>query len=512
MSDSSTSNAPILDRKIFSFSFGATCFIIICLSVFPEITSSIATQTMGFLTHKLGWFFLLTGVIPLIICIWLAFGRYADVKFGDPDDKPEYSNASWAAMMFATSMGASLIAWGFAEPIFYLDTPPFGIEPNSTLSVEWAHMYPLYHWSFIPWGMYCLPGVPIALMLFRRKQKNLRISDACEACLPENNKTALKTFIDIFVVIGIVGGVATSIGFGVPLVSSLLVKWLGVPDTLYTKFGVIIMYTLIFGYSAYKGLNKGIKLLSDINLGIMVTFMLFVLIAGPTVYILNITVNSMGLMIDNIIRMSFWTDPAARSGFPESWTMFYWAWWFAYTPMMGLFFGRISKGRTIRQYIFGVLGFGCLGSISFLAIAGGYSLHLETFEILPAREILNDPSISSESRVGALVANVLSQLPLSSIVLAVAIILAVIFYATTFDSAAYVLASITTKNLQNNQEPARWNRLLWAFALGAVAAGLMIAGSFDTIKAMTVILSLPVIIILFMMIYTMINWLKKESI
>lgn len=499
---------PALDKTVFTVSLALVLLFAAFLIADPENAAASTRALRDFLTSKVGWFYLITGIMPVAFCAWLAFGRYGDVKLGAPDEPPEYSTFSWAAMMFTASMGASLIAWGFAEPVFYLQTPPFAIEPHSNEAFEWAHMYPLYHWSLIPWAMYCLPGLPIAYMLFVRDKQVMRISASCDAFIPEENKKT-RTALDIFVLLSVVSGVATSLGFGVPLVSSLLVELTDVPDTLGTKIFVIVLWTAIFGTSAYLGLKKGIRVLSDINLVLMIFVMGFVLLLGPTVFILSITTNSIGLLLDNVLRMSFWTDPIAKSGFPESWTIFYWAWWLAYVPMMGLFFGRISRGRTIKQYICGVIGIGSFGAISFLSIAGAYVLHLELNGILDTTAVLN------ERGMGGLVAVVISHLPARDFILTVVTLLSIIFYATTFDSAAFVLASICTKNLPSHEEPGRKNRLLWACVLGVVAIGLMVAGTRsnaieETVKSITVISSIPLIPVFFMMSYTFYKWLKKD--
>lgn len=232
--------------------------------------------------------------------------------------------------------------------------------------------------------------------------------------------------------------------------------------------------------------------------------MIFILVLGPTVYILTISTNSLGLILDNFFRISFWTDPIDKGGFPEAWTIFYWAWWIAYAPMMGLFFARISRGRTIRQVVVGIIGLGALGTFLFLSIAGAYVLYLEGNGILDASRIM------SEQGMAPLVAAVISQLPAPTFILTVVTVLSVIFYATTFDSAAYILASICTNDLPSDQEPHAFNRLAWALGLGVVAIGLMVAGGIETIKAMSVVSSLPIIPIVFMMCYTLYIWLKKD--
>ncbi len=351
--------------------------------LFPDTSASVAHAAMVFITDKFGWLFLLTGVMPLFFSGWLAFGRFRDVKFGRADEKPEYSTLSWVAMMFTASMGASLIALGFAEPVFYLQSPPLGIEANSSMAFEFAHMYPIYHWSLVPWAIYCLPAI-------------------------------------------------------------------------------------------------------------------------PTVYILSISVNSLGLLADNFARISFWTDPIDRGGFPETWTIFYWAWWFAYSPMMGLFFARISRGRTIRQVVIGIIGLGSLGTFLFLSIAGAYVLYLEDSNLLDAIELLNAEGMAT------LVAVVIGHLPSPTFILSVVTILTVVFYATTFDSAAYVLASICTKELPGDEEPSRISRASWAVGLALIATSLMIAGGLETVKALTVVTSISALPVLFMMCYTLYKWLQRD--
>ena len=495
---------PVLDRKVFFTSISAVVVVSLLMIVFPVASANAVQAAMEFITGKFGWLYLLAGVAPLIFAGWLAFGHYGQIKLGHAEDTPEYSTISWVAMMFTASMGASLIALGFAEPIFYLQTPPLGIPVDTSQAFEFAHMYPIFHWSLAPWAIYCLPSIPIAYMVYVRGAHSLRISDSCDEALPGAIRAPAKTAIDILVVISVVGGVATSIGLGVPLVSSLAVELLGVPDNLLTQMAVIVLWTLIFGTSAYLGLKQGIRLLADINIYLMFFFLAFVLVLGPTVYILTITVNSIGLFFDNLIRISFWTDPIDRSGFPEAWTIFYWAWWFAYSPMMGLFFARISRGRTIRQVVVGIIGLGSLGTFLFLSIAGGYALYLEGHGLLDAVELLNDRGSAT------LVAVIISQLPAPTFILAIVTVLSVIFYATTFDSAAYVLASICTRDLPGDQEPGRLNRVAWAVGLGLIAAAVMVAGGLDTVKAMTVVTSLAALPVIFMMCYSLNRWLRQD--
>ncbi|MDA9592459.1 BCCT family transporter [Porticoccaceae bacterium] len=499
-----SNSEPEVDWAVF---IPAVIIVLVCtipLMIFPESASQILADGRKIIMTNFLWLYLIVGISAFLFCLWLVLGRYAHVKLGAPDESPEYSDMHWVAMMFTTAIGASVIAWGFAEPIFYLQTPPLGIEVGSTKSFEWAHMYPLLHWGIVPWSMYALPAVPIAYMLYVKRYPVLRISSACDGALPKRGRDQIKTIIDILIVLGIVGGVATSLGLGVPLLSAMLSTLFEVPDSMMIKMSVLSLWTLLFGASVYRGLKSGIKVLADINIVLAIFAIFFVLIAGPGVFIMDLTVNSIGLMFNNFISTATWTDPIENGSFPEDWTGFYWGWWLAYTGMVGLFFGRISRGRTIRQLVLGVICWGCLGTWLFLAVMGGYSLYLETTGTLAVKEILSTQGMSF---VNALV---IQSLPFGKFTLFIFTLLSIIFYATTIDSSAYVLSSISAKNLRSDAEPKRWNRLAWAVLLALITAGILQSGALDTVLSITVLSSVPLIPILLILSISLVRWLNQD--
>jgi len=495
---------PKVDFAIFSPVLIVVLASAIPLMIFPEPAAKAVMSARTFIMDNFLWLYLVAGLSALAFCMWLAFGRYGNVKLGQANEEPEYSNIHWIAMMFTAAIGASVIAWGFAEPIFYIQTPPFNFTPGSHEAFEWAHVYPMLHWGIIPWAIYALPAVPIAYMLYVREYPVLRISSACDGALPIKGRDKIKTGIDILIVLGIVGGVATTLGLGVPLVSAMIATLFEVEDSMLIKISVLAFWTALFGTSVYKGLKAGIKILADINVVLAIFAILFVLIAGPGVFILDLTVNSFGLMFSNFMSTATWTDPIREGDFPEAWTGFYWAWWFAYTGMVGLFFGRISRGRTIRQLVLGVITWGCIGTWLFLAVMGGYSLFLEKTGALAVTEILNSQGMSF------LNALVIKSLPFGKITLAIFTVLSIIFYATTIDSSAYVISSICAKDLENTQEPRRWNRITWAVLLALITAGLLQADSLQTTLSMTVVSSLPMIPILILLCISIRKWLEED--
>ena len=341
-------------------------------------------------------------------------------------------------------------------------------------------------------------------MLYVKRYPVLRISSACDGALPTKGRRQVKTTIDILIVLGIVGGVTTSLGLVVPLLSAMLATLFGIEDSMVIKMSVLVLWTLLFGASVYRGLKSGIKVLADINMVLALIAVIFILVAGPGVFILDLTVNSIGLMFNNFISTATWTDPINNGSFPEDWTGFYWAWWLAYTGMIGLFFGRISRGRTIRQLVLGVICWGCLGTWLVLAVMGGYSLYLESTGGLNVSEILTNQGMSY---VNALV---IQSLPFGNFTLLIFITLSVIFSATTIDSSAYVISSICAKNLPSNEEPRRWSRVAWAILLAVITAGILQSGALDTVLSITVLSSVPLIPIMILLCISLVRWLNQD--
>lgn len=499
------SDSPALDRWLLVPTLGVAVLVSALLIGYPERAVVVTRGAMDWVTAQFGWLFLVTGLGSVGFAAWLAFGRYSGVLLGAEGEPPEFSLPSWIAMMFTAGIGASLVAWGFGEPMFYLATPPFGIAPNSDLAVEWAHAYPLFHWGLVPWAMYAIPAVPVAYLLFVKRREGLRVGAVCALALPERIRAPAMRAIDLLIVLGIVGGAATSLGVGVPLVSAMLARLFDVPDALSLKILVLVAWTLLYGTSCYRGLKSGIRVLADFNMVLAIVMIVFVLLAGPTAFILSITTNSIGLVLDNFLRMALYTDPVSKSGWPQSWTIFYWAWWLAYAPMMGLFFGRISRGRTVRQVVLGIIGFGMLGTCTYLAIAGGFSLGLHLEGAIPVASTLADQGMS------AMVAQIIDALPLAPLTLAAFTVLSVVFYATCLDSAAYVLAAICTRHLAANEEPARPLRLIWAAALALIAGGVLSVGGLDTVKTGTILSALPLIPVVVLMCVALIIQLRRDA-
>lgn len=496
---------PRLEKRVFWISLGIIGLMCAPLALGTEQGAAILTGVQGFITGNFGWLYLWFAILAFGVLIWLATGKYARVKFGDPDTEPEFRTLSWIAMMFTAGIGSSIMYWGVIEWAYYYTSPPFGIEAGTVAAGRWATTYPLFHWGFTAWAIYCLPALPIAYAFHTRKIPMLNLSGACRGVIGDRADGWPGKMIDVLFMFGLVGGVVTTLGLGVPMISEGVSELSGIPRTTLLDAGIIVTWTVIFGTSVFLGLQKGLKRLADINVYLALGVGLFFLVFGPTVFIVSTFTNSVGQLLQNFIQMSFYTGSVRGSEFPEKWTIFYWAWWLAYAPFVGLFTARISRGRTIRGVILGMVIGGSLGSWLTFTILGNTGFYFDRNGIVPVTDILSNSGAPS-----AIVATVLG-LPLGPIVLVVFLVLAMIYLATSLDSAAFILSSVSTKNLHPNEQPARWNRIFWAVMLGAVAITMMYLGGLELLQSMAVMTAFPLLIIFTVMVISFRRWLIEDQ-
>lgn len=493
-----------IDKAIFIPSLITIISVCIVLCLNPEDSNRIIATLLSFTTHQLGYIYLWFGAAALIFLIWMAFGKYGQIKLGAPDDKPEFSTSSWIMMLFCAGIGSSVMYWGCIEWVYYYKSPPFGIGPKSIEAGNYAAMYGLFHWGLIPWVIYCIPTLPMAYSFYVRKHPGLRMSSACRGMIGHHADGIIGKIIDVFFIFGLIGGVGTTLGLGTPMISEGLGQLLGIERTFTLDVTIILIWTAIFATSVYLGLEKGIKRLSDFNVWLGFGLIIFIILVGPTVFIFSTFTNSIGLLLNKFTYLCFHTDPIGNSGFPQSWTVFYWAWWIAYAPFMGLFVTKISKGRTIKELILGECLWGSLGCWLFFAVFGNTGLYFEINNILPVTTIL-----TNEGAAVAII-SILKTLPMGSIILFLFIILAFVYSATTIDSAAYTLAAVSTKNIKTESQPARWHRLFWAFILAGVALSLMYLGGLKVLQTSVVVTAFPILFIILLSIFSLLKLLKED--
>lgn len=499
-----------IDFSLMFPGVGITLLVGVLLTLYPAQGKAIVDSLFAILTHNFKWSFLLFGLFCVLFLVWLAFSRWGDIKLGGPDDTPEFSTYSWAAMIFCAGIGIAIVYWAFIEPVYYLNTSILHIDPATQkgLAGELAGMYGQFHWGITPWAIYALPTLPIAYAIHVKKIPALRLSTACRGVIGKTHSEGLLgRCIDIVVIFAMIGGVGTSLGLAVPLVTSLVSNMTGLPQSLGLQLAILAVWTGLFTASVWLGLKKGIATLADLNTYVAYFLLAYVFIIGPTTFILNTWCNSLGLMLSDFFKISLWTDPVSNGGFPEGWTVFYWAWWVAYAPMMGLFVARISKGRTFRQVILGELVFGSLGCWIFFAIWGGYAINLQTSGGVDIYGVLKESGWSNDVTIVA----ILNSIPGAKYLFIPAFtILCFIFLATTLNSAAYTLSSQVTRTLSGDDEPPRWNRTLWGLILGLFAVGLLSTGQLKAVQLSSIIVALPLIPVLLVMVMSLMRWVRED--
>ena len=491
-----------IDPFVFWASLIAILIATVLLVINRESAEPYLDNLMTSITYKMDWAFQFLTFGLFIVLLWLVFSRYGKIKLGE--GKPEFSTFSWGAMLFTAGMGTSIMFWSLLEPIYYYMGPPFGIEGKSTEAAEWSVTYGLFHWGISAWALYAFPTVVIAYSYFVRKQPSLKISVALGGALGKYADGWVAKVIDVLVIWSLVGGLGTSLGLGVPMISAVIGDIFSIEESLGLNIVIITSITIIYSASAYLGLQKGIRRLADFNVYLALALALFVFLAGPTLFLLSYFSNSFGLMIQNFTFMSFYTDPINKSGFPQDWTVFYWAWFAATAPFMGLFVARISKGRTIRELITHILLWGSVGSWVYFGVFGGYAMDLQLSNILPVGDILN------EHGGPAAIVEILKTLPISFIVLPFFVVLGVIFLSTSMDSATYILAAIATKEMREGEDPARWHRMVWGAVLAVISISLLLVGGLRVIQTSAVIVSVPIFIIYILLLISLLRWLKQD--
>lgn len=481
--------------------------IVLLLVVFNlEFVKNNVNRVYNYISHNFSWLFISANIAAFIFSLWIAFGPYKNVKLGN--EKPKYNNFSWFAMMFTTSCSAGLIVFGFIESIIYSSSPPFGLEPLSPSAYEMAQSYSHYHWGLNAWTLYVPISIALGLILYNRKEKNINISSACEPVLKKQSKGFLGILMDVFGIFGAVVAPVTSMGLGMPLLTLLFQNIFGIPDDKVVLLQIIILFVwiLLFGASVYKGLDKGIKKLSNINVIAAFVFMIIVACFAGLTYVFKAEINTIGNYIINFPKMLTNTDPYGSGDFVSKWTVWYWAWLIVYMPLMGVFNAKISKGRTLKEVVLGQMIFCSLGCWVAMATLGNYAIKIQQSGILDIAKILN------ENGQPTAIVEIIKTMPLSTIMMIVVAALCFIFMATTVDSSSFVAAE-TTYNHSNDKDDLapRWLRMIWAIVTCIITFVLLQVGGFDAVQVLALLIGFPLAIIMFIIIISAIKFLKNKN-
>ena len=462
--------------------------IVLAILVAPQTSTAVIDSAYAAITTRFGVLYVIAAIATLCFLLYIAISRHGELVLGAADG-PEFGHFSWASMLFCAGIGASLIYWGATEWTFYYVAPPFSIEPESDAALLMANSYGMFHWGPIGWAFYCLPAVGLSLSFHVFGAPTLRLSSACREVLGKQQELWPGRLIDLLFIVGTIGTCATGLGFGTSVVSSAVHRLTGIEDGLGLQIGVISAATGLIAFSVHRGLNEGIRRLSTINSVLALALIAFIFVFGPSLFIVEAGIASLGTMAGNFLRMLTWTDPLQRADFVESWTVFYWAWWMAMGPFIGMFICRISRGRNLRGLIFGVLGWGSLGCALFFMVLGGYAQYLEIEGIYP---VVSEATQTSPSTA---LAGMISILPLGPVLVMLLAVIGLAFVATTYDSAAYTLAAGATRHLRAGEHPARLHRVFWAFALGTLPLSLLFLGGLQELQIASLLASLPILLV-----------------
>ncbi|MGM0688493.1 MAG: glycine betaine uptake BCCT transporter [Bacillota bacterium] len=487
-------------NNVLYISLILTLLFVIWGAVLPANLDLVAGNALTFLTTNFGWFYLSAVFFVLLFIIAITFSPYGKIKLGKDDEKPEFSTAAWFAMLFTTGMGIGLVFWSIAEPITHFMNPPFG-EAETAEAAELAMRYTFFHWGLHPWAVFALVGMALAYFQFRKGMPAL-ISSVFQPILGNRIHGPIGQAIDILAVFATVFGLGTSLGLGTMQINTGLSHLYGIPDNNLVNILIIIVITTVFTLAAVMGIEKGIKFIANNTVRLALLIMVFLLMFGPTREIFNLLTNTIGDYLQNLIYMSLWTDPVIEGGWISGWTVFYWAWWIAWGPFVGQFIARISRGRTIREFIIGALLAPTAFSFIWLAIFGGSALNLD---------------IHAGAAIGAAVTeNVASALfvtlgnfPISSITSFLAIILIAAFFITSADSGTFVVAMLTSGG---DQEPARKLKAAWGILLGGVAAVLLVAGGLGALQTASIASAFPFMLVMLLMCYSLLKGFSEDKV
>ncbi len=481
------------NRGLDKVVFGVTAVIALGFLVWGFVSTatlaSASGSALGWIMDNTGWLFALTASGFVVFVLWLALGKFGNIPLGCDDEEPEFRTISWVAMMFSAGMGIGLMFFGVAEPLTHFATPPPGTgAPGNPDAVQTAMATTLFHWTLHPWAIYAVVGLAIAYGVYRRGRMQL-ISSAFEPLLGDRANGMGGKVIDMLAIFATLFGSAASLGLGALQIRSGLHIVAGVSETGNMVLVVIItVLTVAFVLSAVSGVARGIQWLSNINMVLAITLALFVFVVGPTVFILNLLPTSLGSYFQDLAMMSARTgaEGADVDTWLQSWTIFYWAWWISWTPFVGMFIARISRGRTIRQFVTGVLLVPSVVSLVWFAVFGGAAINVQQ----------NGVDLAGEGSIEQQLFSLLDQYPIAIIASVLVMVLVAIFFVSGADAASIVMGSLSERG---TIKPSKGTVIFWGVAMGAVALVMLLVGGEDALtglQTITIIAALPFVLVM----------------
>lgn len=497
---------PRVSKPVFLTSAILILAFIIFGAFFNELASEVFGQAKAFVSMRFGWFFIMVVNLTLVMSIYLIFSRYGDIRLGHQNEDPEYNLVSWIGMLFSAGIGIGLLYWGTAEPLYHFMAPPLG-EPETIAAAKQAMNISFLHYGLHVWAIYGMVALSLAYFHYRRGLP-LAIRSTLYPLIGKKIYGPMGHTVDILAVFGTMFGVVTTLGLGVLQINSGLDSLFGIPNNITVQIILIVIITMLAGLSLLMGLDKGIKRLSDINIFFTIVLLSFVIILGPTQFIFNSFFENIGNYLHQVIPLGLWTESyEGEANWQSSWTVFYWAWWISWSPFVGVFVARISRGRTIREFILGVLLIPITILFLWFTAFGGSAVHMELMAAA-------DPGIASPGLVeavradtGSAIFKLMESYPLTAALNGLIVVMIVLWFVTSSDSASFVIDMLTSGGDSN---PPKIQRLFWAGTEGVIAAVLLAAGGLGALQAASIVSGFPFAVVIVIMMYSLLRGLSRD--
>lgn len=472
--------------------------VLLCLVFFfmPEQSNAILSQIRFFFGDKLGSYYLIIGLGVFLLSIYIAFSKYGNIVLGEKNEKPKYSFFAWGSMMFTCGLAADILFYSFSEWLMYASDPH--IEELGSIQ-DWAGVFPIFHWSLIPWGFYLVLSVAFGFMLHVRKRERQKYSEACRPILGKHTDGFAGRIIDLLAVFALIAGTATTFSVATPLMASIINRLFHVNLSRTAITIIILVITCcIYTYALLHGF-KGISKLANSCIYMFFGLLLFVLLfGGETRYIIETGISSLGRMVQNFFELATYTDPQRTTSFPQNWTIYYWAYWMVWCVAAPFFIGSISKGRTVKQTILGGYVFGVGSTIMSFIILGNYSMGKQIAgcaDFLSQYQTTGDPY--------ELIISIIESMPCSSLILLVVLVTMVAFYATSFDSIALTASCYSYHRLGENEQPSKIIQLMWCILLILLPIALVFAeSSMNNLQSVSIVAAFPIGIVIVLIVWS----------
>ncbi|MFD9614030.1 BCCT family transporter [Streptomyces sp. NPDC059083] len=490
------------DGKVIGIGIAAVVAVVGWAALGEDSFDSASSTALKWVLANFAWLFVVAADTFLVLCLVIALSRFGRIRLGADDSEPEFTNLAWIAMMFSAGMGIGLMFYGVGEPLthFLFPPPASGVAPGTGAAARTALEYSFFHWTLTPWAIYGIAGLALAYAGFRKGRGN-RLSSAFVPLIGARRAASWPgRAIDLLAVFATVFGTATSLGLGALQVAEGLNLTMDVENTTATQLIIIVSLSAAFVLSAFSGLHKGVKWLSTLNIVLAGCLMLFVFLLGPTVYILDTIPASVGGYLDQLLPMASRTGAFTDREWLGAWTIFYWAWWLSWAPFVGTFIARISRGRTIREFLVGVLLVPSGATVVWFCVMGGTAIRLQSTGAADLAGALKNGAEAS-------LFSMLEALPIGTVTSVIAMLLVMTYFITSADSASLVMGSLTSRGALH---PPTWLVVTWGVLMAAVAAVLLVAGGLSSLQTATILVALPFVVVMLVLCFALLKELRED--